>query len=258
MKDLNLRNLQNASKTLLEIPSTPWEKILERIIKTYPQYKWERTSEKAIETNVYGFSVNFHIWKSRIHDNYYKYNLALEIESENCEHYLSMSSFDFTMIPDLMKACDFVKSYEDQCSLFPSSEEISKELKYQGDLTLEVDRKFFLKGSKIHARYSTVFKNNGVYVDSDRIETSSTSLSRIVKRFDIEGLEKAVKGKISRDQKQKEYDAKVKENEKIGRRLTYEYHNLYYRSSSDDSVRFELYIPMDKLEAFKNFLETIK
>lgn len=229
------------------------ELTLENIKAMYPvawnikeEYR-RQNSARTLEFKCFysGVAVTLHQHHNNLDKCYY---LVLECETDNFRTYQSVYNYseNFDKLPDLEETVKFIKEYQKTVDSFPSADNVLANLTTDDRFIAGVD--FSLHSRTVKAEYTI-----GLPGFSQSIETVSTSISRICKRFDlnaiIDGAEKiAEKKKIDTEY----YQALEKVKEKA-----VEIRGASLESCSNDSARFSVYIPVDRFADFQAFLYTL-
>jgi hypothetical protein len=225
------------------------ELTLENLKALYPVV-WEVKEESAkdsyrtIEFSCFYSGVKVTIFEFESGLDKISYNV-LQCETDNFTTYQSVSK-NSGKLSDLETTVKFIRSYQKVLEDFPSPENVLANLTTDDRFTAGVS--FALHSREIKATYTICLPEY-----SQIIETVSTSIKRICKRFDLNAIiaeaEKIAEKKRITDDYQQALKS-VEEKAAIVKAARVE-------NYSNDSARFSVSIPVDRFADFQAFLETL-
>lgn len=233
---LSLRKIQ-PQKTIAFVS----ELTLDNLKKIYPVV-WERNKKEKFTCFYSGVKVTIYQFESGLNKNSY---IVLETETDNFTTYQCISS-NSGKLPDLETTVQFIKQYQNLVDSFPSADNVLTNL--TTDDRFLADVRFSLHSRDVKAEYTI-----GLPEYTQTIETVSTSITRICKRFNLsqiisEAEKIAEKKKLDSEYYQAVENAKEKGSQIMGARLDH---------CSDTYCFFKVSIPVDRLNDFQVFLDTL-
>jgi hypothetical protein len=241
---LCLRNIQPQKTIAINFPLT-----LENLKALYP-VAWnvkEDCSQNAARTLEFkcfysGVAVTLFEFESGVDKSLY---LVLECETDNFRTYQRVYR-NSGKLPDLEETVKFIKEYQKTVDSFPSADNVLANLTTDDRFLAGVE--FSLHSRTVKAEY--VISLPGF---SQSIETVSTSIGRICKRFDLNMINTEAEKIAERKKLDTEY---YQARDKV-RNQAVKIRGASLESCSNDSARFSVYIPVDRFDDFQAFLYTI-